>query len=206
MTNLDDQLAETFERLADRAPHHPDLARATRRRVRRRRTVITAAVLAAGSVVAVTGLASGLLGGAQDRSVPAVTVVPSCESNLTRAVLPEWARTGFSDAEPVMPFARSAHGDVVAILFVDELAAPPRADVANKVLWVWRRLPADPATIHATARLNGTGPIVTAGLPTPAGPSYVNLPAPGCWRLTLTWPGGRDTIDLRVLAPEDIRP
>jgi hypothetical protein len=28
------------------------------------------------------------------------------------------------------------------------------------------------------------------------GPSYVNLPSPGCWRLTLRWSGRRDSLDL----------
>jgi len=200
MTDLDDHLAEAFERLAERAPHHPNLAAVTRHRVRRRRT-ITSAALAAGSVAVVTGVLAGVPGRSPDRSDPAVPVAPACENAVTRGVLPSWARTGFSEPEPVMPFARSAGGDVVAVLFGDQLAAPPRPDVANKVLWVWRQLPAAPADIHLTARRNGTGPVVTAGLPSPAGPSYVDLPTPGCWRLTLSWPGGRDTIDLSVVAP-----
>jgi len=28
------------------------------------------------------------------------------------------------------------------------------------------------------------------------GPSYVNMPSPGCWRMTLTWSGYRDSLDL----------
>jgi hypothetical protein len=38
---------------------------------------------------------------------------------------------------------------------------------------------------------------VIAGGP---GPSIVNLPTPGCWRLTLGWAGQVDTLDLRYLA------
>lgn len=32
------------------------------------------------------------------------------------------------------------------------------------------------------------------------GPSYVNLPAPGCWRLTLRWSGRSDQLDLDYVA------
>ena len=202
MNDLDDELVGAFERLAEGAPHHPDLAGATRRRARRQRLRTVAGLVAASAAIAVAGvwmLPDGLFDRSKGTSDVAVGVVPACESTVTRAVLPEWARTGFSDPEPVMPFVRSASGNVVGILFTDELASPLRPDVANKVLWVWRQLPADPMTIHATARLNGTGPVVTAGLPTPAGPSYVDLPSPGCWRLTLTWTGGSDTIDLRAV-------
>jgi hypothetical protein len=206
MNDLDDQLAGVFERLADAAPHHPDLAGVTRRRARRRRTATVAGLAAAAVAATVTGLMvlpDGVFHGSKHTSDIGVAATPPCESTITRAVLPDWARTGFSDPEPVMPFVRSASGNVVAILFTDELASPPRSDIANKVLWVWDQLPADTTSIHAIARLNGTGPAVTAGLPAPAGPSYVDLPTPGCWRLTLTWPGGSDTIDLRAVPPQD---
>jgi hypothetical protein len=52
-----------------------------------------------------------------------------------------------------------------------------------------------------TAQLAGTDTVVTAGLPRPEGPSTVDLPAPGCWRITLTSPGGTDTIDLDYARP-----
>jgi hypothetical protein len=29
------------------------------------------------------------------------------------------------------------------------------------------------------------------------GPSIINLPSAGCWRLSLTWSGHRDQLDLR---------
>jgi hypothetical protein len=146
-------------------------------------------------------LANGPLDGSKGTSDPAVAVTPNCESTVTREVLPEWARAGFSEPEPVMPFVRSASGNVVAILFEDELTSPAAPNDANKVLWVWNRLPTDVTLIHAVARLDGTGPAVTKGVPTPAGPSSVELPAPGCWRLSLTWPGGSDSIDLRTVSP-----
>jgi hypothetical protein len=204
MNDLDDELAGALERLADQAPHHPDLAGTARRRARRRRRRVGTAIAAGSLAAALTGLLAfpdGPFGGSKDSSNVAVAGTTPCRSTIVHAVLPPWARAGFSEPEPVMPFVRSADGNLVAILFVDELASPPRPTVGNKVLWVWQQLPADVATLHATARLNGTGPAVTTGLPTPAGPSYVNLPSPGCWRLTLSWPGGHDTIDLRAFPP-----
>jgi hypothetical protein len=32
------------------------------------------------------------------------------------------------------------------------------------------------------------------------GPSIVNLPSPGCWKLTLRWSGRVDTLDLEYAA------
>ena len=52
-----------------------------------------------------------------------------------------------------------------------------------------------------SAHLAGTDRVVTAGLPRPEGPSYVDLPAPGCWHVTLTSPRGTDTIDLEYRTP-----
>jgi len=32
------------------------------------------------------------------------------------------------------------------------------------------------------------------------GPSIVDVPAPGCWRLTLSWSARRDSLDLQYRA------
>ena len=207
MNDLDDQLAGAFERLAEQAPHHPDLAGSTRRRARRRRGNTVVGLLGASLAAGLTGLLVIPGGPFADHtsSGPDVGVAsaPPCRSTTTRGVLPSWARGGFSDPKPVMPYVSSATGNVVGILFTDRLSSPPRADINNKVLWVWRTYPVDPTTLKVTARLDGTGPAVTAGLPIPLGPSYVDLPSPGCWRLTLTWDGGSDTIDLQAFTPKD---
>jgi hypothetical protein len=202
MNHLDEHLTGAFEQLAEDAPHRPDLADRVRHQARRQR-LITRAGLAAGTVAVAV---AGLLVWPHDAKAPDVAIgtPATCRSVINREALPEWANAGFSDPGASVPFVRSTSGNVVAILLGDELAAPPRKDVSNKVLWVWRTLPTDLTSLHATARLNGTGPAVTAGLPTPAGPSGVDLPSPGCWRLTLTWPGGSDTIDLRALPPEAV--
>jgi hypothetical protein len=205
MTNLDELLPEIFDDLAERAPHDPDLAARARSRVRRGRLALGAGALTL--VVAALAVAVLVLPAVRPTREPAtsgqgsVNVVPACHSEVVRGVLPAWARAGFSDPRPVMPYVRSATGKVLAILFTDRLTSPPRRDVANKVLWVWQSYPGTVAEAHLVARLGGTGPAVTAGLPTPLGPSYVDLPSPGCWRLTLTWPGGTDTIDLVAVRP-----
>ena len=56
-------------------------------------------------------------------------------------------------------------------------------------------------SLTMTAQLAGTHTVVTRGLPQPAGPSTVDLPQPGCWRITLHSPAGTDTIDLDYLRP-----
>jgi hypothetical protein len=117
-------------------------------------------------------------------------------------VLPEWARAGFTDAEPVVPFVRSRSGNVVAVLFGGRLWSPPRKDVSNKVLWVWRQVPGGATgDVTMSAQLVGTDTVVTTGLPRPEGPSTVDLPLPGCWRISLRSSGGIDTIDLDYARP-----
>jgi len=207
MADLDRALAEVFSELAESAPHDPALARRVRRRARRRGTAVLGAVaacvlVAAGSVVVQHERANSR------PATVATTPGPSCDGTAKAEVLPDWARGGFSDPEPVVPFVRSRSGNVVAILFGGRLWAPPRKDVSNKVLWVWRDLPATATgtggtggTVTMTAQLAGTSTVVTKGLPQPAGPSTVDLPAPGCWRITLHSPAGTDTIDLDYARP-----
>lgn len=88
--------------------------------------------------------------------------------------------------------------EIVAILWggpETSLYAPPLPGRRNKILWVPRLADqaAAPLTIRAT--LNGTHRAVTRKLPD-IGPSYVNLPAPGCWTLDLSWLGHRDQVEL----------
>jgi hypothetical protein len=92
-------------------------------------------------------------------------------------------------------------GDIIAILSSGpktSLYAPPHTNHNNKILWV-SRLPLpvmslSPLTIRAT--LNGTHLGASRELPNGPGPSFVNLPAPGCWTLNLSWAGHHDQVDL----------
>jgi hypothetical protein len=129
----------------------------------------------------------------------------ACSSSVRKAVLPVWARGGFSERKPVMPWTLGRSGNIAAILWADRdpLVSPPLADRNNKILWV-ARLPWGYSNlwIHAQ-RMVGTrsvGRPVTRVLQGGPGPSIVDLPAPGCWRLALRWSGRSDSIDLRYAA------
>jgi len=123
-----------------------------------------------------------------------------CHSAMRHGVLPTWARTGFSDPRPRMPHVLGRKGEIAAIVFGYPLLSPPAKNRANKVLWVSRRpiKPPDKLRIRAQ-RMHDDKPVgrhvvrVIVGGP---GPSYVNLPAHGCWRLSLQWSGRSDELDL----------
>ena len=142
-------------------------------------------------------------------SIPSATAaaVPMatwpCQSLVDKGVLPIWARAGFSEAEPALPHVMSRSGDVVAILFGYPLSSPPRAEVNNKILWVLRAGPTTPVEISAQ-RVAGATPVgapVARRLDAGFGPSIVDLPDAGCWRLTLSFSDRTDTIDLDYSLP-----
>ncbi|BCB88463.1 hypothetical protein Psuf_057760 [Phytohabitans suffuscus] len=111
-------------------------------------------------------------------------------------VLPEWARTGFSDPEPSMPYVLGDHGDIVAIIFGYPLHAPTLPERANKILWVSRVAQEAASPLVIDASLAGQGTPVTREVSGGAGPSLVDLPAAGCWHLQLRWSGHTDTMRL----------
>jgi hypothetical protein len=127
--------------------------------------------------------------------------VAPCASGVHVGVLPVWARSGFSDPTPTMPFALGSSGRIAAIVFGHPLLSPPGKTRGNKILWVSRAevRPMSDLRIRAQ-RMDGGRAVgapvrrVVAGGP---GPSIVDLPAPGCWRLTLRWSGRSDWLDLR---------
>jgi hypothetical protein len=110
-------------------------------------------------------------------------------------VLPSWATAGFSDPHPALPHVVGDRGRIAALVFGYPLQSPPGATRANKILWVTRRPPAALGPLRIQARLGSR--VVTRTVAGGPGPSIVNLPARGCWRVTLRWPGGSDTMQLR---------
>ena len=89
-------------------------------------------------------------------------------------------------------------GDIVAILWggpESSLYAPSLPNQRNKILWVPRLADEAGAPLAIRATLNGTHLAVTRELPD-VGPSYVDLPASGCWTLGLSWSGHRDQVEL----------
>ncbi|WP_433376077.1 hypothetical protein [Streptosporangium sp. CA-115845] len=121
----------------------------------------------------------------------------ACVSTVTRDALPTWARSGFSDDGSGVAHVFGEHGDIIAVLFSYPLVASTDPEVTNKILWVSRlpQQPMRPLSIKAT--LDGTTTSVVREIDGGPGPSSVNLPKAGCWRLTLNWSGHSDAITLR---------
>jgi hypothetical protein len=131
----------------------------------------------------------------------AASATPPCHSVVHHGVLPTWARTGFSDPRPRLPHVLGRSDEIAALVFGYPLRSPPGRDRANKVLWVSRRQvkPLSDLRIHAQ-RMDGrhrVGRPVTRVVVGGPGPSGIDLPAPGCWRLTLRWSGRTDELDLQ---------
>ena len=98
-----------------------------------------------------------------------------------------------------MPHELGRSGRIVAIVFGYPLLSPPSRQRSNKILWVARQANGTALWVRAqrmagSSRAGAPVSRVIAGGP---GPSIVDLPAPGCWRLTLRWAGQTDTLDLR---------
>lgn len=189
----------------------PDvLIEEARQRQRRRRSayaiVLAAAGLAVGVVVVfVLGPARSAVTESSAHRAPSGALAGGCRSLVRARVLPVWARAGFSPSRQRVPYTLGAKGLILAIPF-GPLDSPPAAGVHNKILWVARveNRAARSSLAISAQRMSGTKrlgrPMHQTVAPGP-GPSYVNAPAPGCWRLTLRWQGHTDQLDLRYSRP-----
>jgi hypothetical protein len=134
---------------------------------------------------------------------PSRSEQPNC-TTPSNGVIPEWARTGFSDPEPRMPHVLGRHGKIVAILFGD-LISPAQKDRGNKILWVAK----DPVKAMSDLRIvaqrvqdgHAAGEPVRRTVVGGPGPSGIELPAPGCWRMSLSWSGRSDELELAYRKP-----
>jgi hypothetical protein len=197
--NADDINADDISTLLRRAASGLDvrdapveeIVRTGRRRARRR---VVAQVAATASAVAVVAVLVPLGIGAR-HIAPAAP--PACAAEIAPAVLPEWARTGFTAPEPTMPYVLGDGGHIAAILF-GPLTSPPEPERNNKILWVARD-PASPGPLLISARRSPDDPPVVREVPGGPGPSGVDLPAPGCWTLDLRWGERTDTVRLNYL-------
>jgi len=188
------------------APAAAVLARAGRRRVRQRRTggvlaalAVTAAVAASLTVGNNDPLTSAVVSGASTGPL----VSSGCTATVKPRLLPTWARAGFTDPRPRMPYLRSQDGNMVAILFGQPLTVPPAADHNNKILWVSHTPPDSSSALRIEAQLSGGTATVTREVPGGPGPSIIDLPRPGCWQFTLRWGQTVDTVSLRYVARQD---
>jgi hypothetical protein len=192
MTGLEESLPDALDALGRDAPHDTDLVGRVRAGARRRRLLTlgpTAAVLAVAVVL-------GVIWAARPGSTAPVATAPSACQPLQTGPLPVWARTGFSHPDG-NPFALSADGTMVAVVFANPLMSPPAPDRGNKILWVPEQTPAPSDILTISAALEGSDLTTIVDTGTAPGPSYVDLPAPGCWHLDLTWGAHSDSIDLR---------
>jgi hypothetical protein len=118
---------------------------------------------------------------------------------VDRGVIPSWARTGFSEAEPKVPHVVGTGGQITAILFGDRLSSPPAKDRSNKILWVSRE-PVEGVTDLRIRAVDGKD-VVTRKVAGGPGPSIIDLPHAGCWHVSLAWANRRDTMTLRYNRP-----
>ncbi len=197
MTDLEQRLSEAFGDLGDQAPHDPDLL-GTVLRERPRRWPSPRVTVAAAAAVAVAAVAVPVLAlGGDSEPEPAGN---TCPATLTPDTLPDWAREGFSEPA-VAPYVIGADGSIVGVVFADPLEFPPAPDRQNKVLWVPRE---GGGELTITARLVAESPPVV--IESETGPSILDLPGAGCWHLDLSWPGGSDSVTLRVADGAALRP
>ena len=190
----ENQLHTALTDLADAAPHDPDLAASVHRRVTRRRLTAWAPLAAAVAVLAV--VAGVLL--FRPQSAPVAAATSACAPLVSR-VLPSWARAGFSDPEPKMPFATSSGGTMVAIVFADALVSPALPDRGNKILWVTSDNDSAGQGLHINGHREGGTETMTETVDGGPGPSYVDVPAPGCWIFDLNWGSHHESVALTYL-------
>jgi len=126
-----------------------------------------------------------------------------CRAEVTVGVLPEWARAGFRDPNPQMPYVLGRADHIAGILFGNPLRSPPRKGRNNKILWVSHVPTAPGSDLRISAqRMTGSDPVgspVNRKVIGGPGPSIIDLPSAGCWRLSLRWSGQSDTLDLRYV-------
>lgn len=208
--DLEQQVAVAMHATAERVTPPVDVLvrggaeRGARLRRRRSRYVVAFGGAVGAMAVLVVALATGFGSHAPRPTPPAGqhAVSPAaCGSPVRTDVLPEWAWAGFSNPKAGgIPWVMGAEGKLVAILFGQPLSAPEAKDHANKILWVsqWGQEPMAPLVVTATARGALRPQPVVVPIPGGPGPSYLDLPYPGCWHLDLTWDNGKqhDSMDL----------
>ena len=136
-------------------------------------------------------------------AAPAGTVSSNgCIGQPAVSPLPVWARAGFNPPDQAMPHVLGEAGNIVAILWADRdaLHSPALQDRGNKILWVSRIPFVAPNPLVINATLAGGTRTVTLSVPGGPGPSTINLPAPGCWTLRLSWSGHTDELKLRYVS------
>jgi hypothetical protein len=129
----------------------------------------------------------------------------ACHAQVRHDVLPVWMRAGFSGPNPRVPYVLGERGAIGGVVFGWPLKSPPLPGRNNKILWVGRHTPKTVAALWIRLQqMNGdqrVGAPVRKIIRGGPGPSIVDVPAAGCWRLTFTWSGRHDSLDLSYTAP-----
>ncbi|MET8348399.1 MULTISPECIES: hypothetical protein [unclassified Micromonospora] len=133
-------------------------------------------------------------------STTSATAATGCGPRIETGSLPDWADAGFS-GDARVPHVFGAKGDIVAVLFAHPLAQVRQDGSNNKILWVSRPASTSsettsPKALAITATLYGTDTRVTREVAGGPGPSIIDMPHAGCWKLELRWSGHTDTMDL----------
>jgi hypothetical protein len=120
---------------------------------------------------------------------------------------PAWTAPAWANSSPglAIPYALASGRAAAAFFFAPSLRAGHPTNPANKVLWVVR-YPRDGSPLQVVARHADDRHPQTVRLSFPDNswpgqiyPSYVDLPTPGCWALTLRWSTHTAAIDVQVL-------
>src|SRR5581483_8546068 len=139
-------------------------------------------------LVLVSFLASALIASAP--GAPARSAAAPCAPRVLSGALPAWMQGGFGPNARVTHVI-GAHGAIGAVLWNKPLYSPPAKHVHNKILWVPRQVSKSVAPLWIKMqKMEGTAPVgapVRRIVKSGPGPSYVDAPSAGCWRLTLTW-------------------
>ena len=162
----------------------------TAARPRRRWRVAAVAGSAAAAGIAALSIAIYAPGRSHPPSGQPGTPAANCA--VINGPLPTWARAGFTPSTVSVAHVTGTEGNIVAVLFANPPTVPPAPGRTNKILWVSRVPAGGPLIIDA--QLGSTA--VTRSLPDGPGPSTVDLPAPGCWTLHLSWAGHHDTVHI----------
>lgn len=178
--------------MADTVLDHVDAERLTPRRRRRGYLAIAAACLV---VIATGAIAYAIRSSGSHAGLTAAEDSGSaCDGAVVTSALPTWARGGFSRGAYVEPHITGSGGDIVGILFVNPLRAHQTPGTNNKILWVAKDPRSGPLVIRA--HLEGSSRDVTRTVSGGPGPSIIDMPAPGCWKLTLMWSDHTETAAL----------
>ena len=166
-----------------------------RRRAREYLAVAAACVVVAG---AATGIYAATSSSSRSGHPAARAGGSACDGNVTTGPLPVWARAGFRPPDQNISYVTGSRGDIVAVGASGLHFPPLPKGPNNKIIWITRDNTGGGSLI-IDAQLEGSNQTATRSVPGGPGPSIIDLPAAGCWRLTLTWGTHRETLAVRYL-------